>query len=142
MGYLNSNSTFRGMLGEHSKICGGYKMAPRHIVRLHFVSNLLCRSNTLLRVAERGSSSHFRKYLDAIPSNVSQIHVLDISETVNSRIFLTANNDCIKEFCFSGAKQWRSQAHCFWGGASSERRRHSRGSAPKRLHGFRLLEWS
>ena len=28
------------------------------------------------------------------------------------------------------------------GGASSERRRHSRGSAPQLLHGFRLLEWS
>ena len=27
-------------------------------------------------------------------------------------------------------RQWRSQGHCFGGGASSEPRKHSRGSAP------------
>ena len=50
--------------------------------RIIFRPNLLCGSSTLLRVAEIGSCSHFRMYFDAILSNVSQIHVFDISETV------------------------------------------------------------
>ena len=50
--------------------------------KMTFRPNLLCGSNTLLRVAEIGSCSHFRMYFDTIPSNVLQIHVFDISETV------------------------------------------------------------
>ena len=52
--------------------------------RMTFKPNLFRGRNTLLRVAEIGSSSHFRIYLEARVSKVSQIHVLDISVTVNS----------------------------------------------------------
>ena len=47
--------------------------------------NLFCGSNTLLKVADTGSSSHFRIYFDAMLSKVSLIQVLDISETVKSQ---------------------------------------------------------
>ena len=52
--------------------------------RMTFQPNLFRGRNTLLRVAEIGSSSYFPMYLEARVSKVSQIHILDISVTVNS----------------------------------------------------------
>ena len=43
--------------------------------------------------------------------------------------FVRAVNFCWAVVFYGLVKQWRSQGHCF-GGASSERRKHSRGSAP------------
>ena len=52
--------------------------------RMTFKRNLFLGRNILLRFAQIGSSSHFRIYLEARVSKVSQIHVLDISVIVNS----------------------------------------------------------
>jgi hypothetical protein len=50
--------------------------------KMIFKPNLFWGSYTLLRVVDIGSSSHFRIYLVATLSKVSQIQVLDISVIV------------------------------------------------------------
>ena len=50
--------------------------------KMIFKPNLFWGRYTLLRVADIGSSSHFRIYLVATLSKVSQIQVLDISVIV------------------------------------------------------------
>jgi hypothetical protein len=56
--------------------------------RMIFNPNLLWGSRTLLRVAEIGSSSHFRIYLDAILFSLSLTQVLPMSETVKCQEIL------------------------------------------------------
>ena len=69
-----------------------------------FKPNLLCGSWTLLKVAEMGSSSHFRMKLDAIQSSFSFTQVLPISDTViSAKRFLRVRIDCTGLFYFSGA---------------------------------------
>ena len=50
--------------------------------------------------------------------------------TVQEMIFCMSDLWTTRQLGGAFHSQWRSQGHCFWGGASSERRRHSRGFTP------------
>ena len=69
-----------------------------------FKANLLCGSWTLLKVAEIGSSSHFRMKLDAMQSSFSFTQVLPISDKVKCQeIFESTYRLCARLFYFSDA---------------------------------------
>ena len=71
--------------------------------RMTFKPNLFRGRNTSLRVAEIGSSSHFRIYLEARVSKVLQIHVLIHLLLLIPTRFLRASSDYIG-FYFGGVK--------------------------------------
>ena len=94
-------SLFDGFKAERETVWHCVNFVDR---RITFKPNLFLGKKTLLRVADIGSSSHFRIYLVVIQSRVSKPRLEIYRLWLDSMRFLKARSGCIAGFYFGRVK--------------------------------------